>query len=113
MSKKDLQLKPSKFPTLAKSSVFPIKMLPKRKNVLDFLNKGTRWFLWEAHVVIFSGDQEHANVIKFAEAPASAHLRTDCQARPSAVIGIQTDPKQTALLYCALQEVPKALLEFL
>ena len=74
MSKKGLQLKPSKFPTLAKSSVFPIKMLPKR-NLLDFLNKGTRWSMWEARVVIFSGDQEHANVM-FAEAPATAHLRT-------------------------------------
>lgn len=69
MSKKELKLKPSKLLPLAKSSALPIKMLPKKKNALDFLDKGARRSLWEAWVVIFSGDQEDGNVIKFAARP--------------------------------------------
>jgi diamine oxidase len=68
MTKKELELKPSELPTLAKNSVFPIKMLP-RKNVLGLLDKEISCSVWKVHGAIFSGARN--NVTKFAVRPLS------------------------------------------
>lgn len=68
MTKKELELKPSELPTLAKNSVFPIKML-SRKSVLGFLDKGISFSVWEVHGAIFSGARR--SVTKFVVRPLS------------------------------------------
>ncbi|XP_021497432.1 amiloride-sensitive amine oxidase [copper-containing]-like [Meriones unguiculatus] len=70
MDKKELQLQPSRTPTLAKNSVYLIEMLlPEKRDVLDFLDKGKRSPVREARVVIFFGAQEHPRVTEFAVGP--------------------------------------------
>ncbi|XP_038175312.1 amiloride-sensitive amine oxidase [copper-containing]-like [Arvicola amphibius] len=70
MDRKELELQPSEIPTLAKNSVYLIEMLlPRKKDVLDFLDKGKRNPVREARVVIFFGAQEHPNVTEFAVGP--------------------------------------------
>ncbi|XP_075811901.1 diamine oxidase [copper-containing]-like [Microtus pennsylvanicus] len=70
MDKENLELQPSETPTLAKNSVYLMEMLlPKKKDVLDFLDRGKRSPVREARVVIFFGAQEHPNVTEFAVGP--------------------------------------------
>ncbi|XP_052576990.1 amiloride-sensitive amine oxidase [copper-containing]-like [Peromyscus californicus insignis] len=70
MSRRELELQPSETPTLAKNSVYLIEMLlPTKKNVLEFLDKGKATPVREARVVIFFGAQEHPNVTEFAVGP--------------------------------------------
>ncbi|KAL1767956.1 amiloride-sensitive amine oxidase [copper-containing] [Sigmodon hispidus] len=70
MGRKELELQPSKTPTLAKNSVYLMEMLlPDKKDVLDFLDKGKRMPVREARVVIFFGAQEPSNVTEFAVGP--------------------------------------------
>uniref|UniRef100_A0A8C0RT66 Amine oxidase n=2 Tax=Canis lupus familiaris TaxID=9615 RepID=A0A8C0RT66_CANLF len=69
-SQEELRLEPSRTPTVAKNSVFLIEMLlPKKQNILRFLNKGGRPPVREARAVIFFGAQEHPNVTEFAVGP--------------------------------------------
>ncbi|XP_032762447.1 amiloride-sensitive amine oxidase [copper-containing]-like [Rattus rattus] len=70
MDKKELQLQSSETPTLGKNSVYLIEMLlPDKEDVLEFLDKGKRFPVREARVVIFFGAQEHPKVTEFAVGP--------------------------------------------
>lgn len=70
MSRKELGLESSKNLTLAKNSVFLIEMLlPKKKNVLKFLDEGRKSPVREARAIIFFGAQDHPNVTEFAVGP--------------------------------------------
>uniref|UniRef100_A0A8C6R8L8 Amine oxidase n=1 Tax=Nannospalax galili TaxID=1026970 RepID=A0A8C6R8L8_NANGA len=70
MNRKELDLQPSKTPTLAKNSVFLIELLlPRKKDVLDFLVEEADCPVREARVVIFFGAQKHPNVTEFAVGP--------------------------------------------
>ncbi|XP_031237668.1 amiloride-sensitive amine oxidase [copper-containing]-like [Mastomys coucha] len=70
MSRKELELQPAGTQALDKNSVFLIEMLlPQKKDVLEFLNKGTKPPVREARVVIFFSAQEHPNVTEFAVGP--------------------------------------------
>ena len=63
MSRRELELQSSKVLTLAKNSVFLIEMLvPKKYEVLNFLDNGAIPPLREAHVLIYFGAQEYPNV---------------------------------------------------
>ncbi|XP_008046417.1 amiloride-sensitive amine oxidase [copper-containing] [Carlito syrichta] len=69
-SRKELRLQPSAAPTMAKNSIFLIEMLlPKKRHVLRFLDKGERHPDREARAVVFFGAQEHPNVTEFAVGP--------------------------------------------
>ncbi|XP_021047125.1 amiloride-sensitive amine oxidase [copper-containing]-like [Mus pahari] len=70
MSRTELELQPSGTQALDKNSVFLIEtLLPNKKEVLEFLNKGTRPPVREARVIIFFSAQEHPNVTEFAVGP--------------------------------------------
>ncbi|KAL6087848.1 hypothetical protein STEG23_011799 [Scotinomys teguina] len=70
MNRKELELQPSETPTLAKNSIYLIEMLlPTKKDVLEFLDKGRKTPVREARVVVFFGAQEHPNVTEFAVGP--------------------------------------------
>ena len=70
MSSKELELQPSTLLTLAKNSVFLIEMLmPKKYEVLAFLDKGAMLPLREARVLIYFGAQEYPNVTEYAVGP--------------------------------------------
>lgn len=69
-SQKELRLEPSRTATIAKNSVFLIEMLlPKKQQVLKFLDNGQRHPIREARAVIFFGAQEHPNITEFAVGP--------------------------------------------
>ncbi|XP_041496670.1 amiloride-sensitive amine oxidase [copper-containing]-like [Microtus oregoni] len=70
MSRLELELQPSGTQALDKNSVFLIEaLLPKKKDVLEFLDEGTKLPVREARVVIFFSAQEHPNVTEFAVGP--------------------------------------------
>ena len=70
MGRMELELQPSGTQALDKNSVFLIEtLLPNKKVVLEFLNKGTRPPVREARVVIFFGAQKHPKVTEFAVGP--------------------------------------------
>ena len=70
MGRTELELQPSGTQALDKNSVFLIEtLLPNKKVVLEFLNKGTRPPVREARVIIFFSAQEHPNVTEFAVGP--------------------------------------------
>ncbi|XP_036617584.1 amiloride-sensitive amine oxidase [copper-containing] [Trichosurus vulpecula] len=69
-AKKDLKLAPSKAGIMAKNSIFLIEMLmPKKHQVLKFLDEGGSRPAREARAVIFFGAQEHPNITEFAVGP--------------------------------------------
>ncbi|XP_048193926.1 LOW QUALITY PROTEIN: amiloride-sensitive amine oxidase [copper-containing] [Perognathus longimembris pacificus] len=69
-SREELRLRPATAPAMAKNSVFLIEtLLPKKRRVLKFLDKGQRRPAREARVVIFFGGQEHPNITEFAVGP--------------------------------------------
>ncbi|KAG8506158.1 Amiloride-sensitive amine oxidase [copper-containing] [Galemys pyrenaicus] len=116
-SKKELQLESSKAQKVAKNSVFLIEMLlPKKRHVLKFLDKGHRPPVREARAIIFFGAQEHPNVTEYAvgplpqpsylrELPPSAGHRVHWAGRP-------ISGAEYALLFSALQERTKPLHQF-
>ncbi|XP_008845507.2 amiloride-sensitive amine oxidase [copper-containing]-like [Nannospalax galili] len=70
MNRTKLDLQPSKTLTLHKNSVFLIELLlPRKKDVLNFLDKEKTRPVREARVVIFFGAQEHPNITEFAVGP--------------------------------------------
>ncbi|XP_055467785.1 amiloride-sensitive amine oxidase [copper-containing]-like [Psammomys obesus] len=70
VSRTELELQPSGTQALDKNSVFLIEMLlPKKKDVLEFLDKGTKPPVREARVIIFFSAQEHPNITEFAVGP--------------------------------------------
>ena len=78
MRRPELGLQPLGTQALDKNSVFLIEtLLPKKKDVLEFLNKGTKHPVREARVIIFFSAQEHPSVTKFAVKPLtqSIHMR--------------------------------------
>ncbi|XP_022369860.1 amiloride-sensitive amine oxidase [copper-containing] [Enhydra lutris kenyoni] len=116
-SREELRLEPSKAPTMAKNSVFLIEMLlPKKQQVLKFLDKGGKPPAREARAVIFFGAQEHPNVTEFAvgplprpyymrELPPRPGHRTTWASRP--ITGAEY-----ALLAQALQKATRPLHQF-
>ncbi|XP_045877157.1 amiloride-sensitive amine oxidase [copper-containing] isoform X2 [Meles meles] len=116
-SREELRLEPSRAPTMAKNSVFLIEMLlPKKQQVLKFLDKGGKPPAREARAVIFFGAQEHPNVTEFAvgplprpyymrELPPRPGHRTTWASRP--ITGAEY-----ALLAQALQKTTKPLHQF-
>ncbi|ELK32224.1 Amiloride-sensitive amine oxidase [copper-containing] [Myotis davidii] len=78
-SRKDLRLEPSQGSTIAKNTVFLIEMLlPRKQQVLKFLDHGQRRPAREARAIIFFGAQEHPNITEFAVGPLPRphYLRT-------------------------------------
>lgn len=70
MSRTELDLQPSDTQALDKNSVLLIEtLLPQKKDVQEFLNKGTKPPVREARVIIFFSAQEHPNVTEFAVEP--------------------------------------------
>ncbi|KAL1768241.1 amiloride-sensitive amine oxidase [copper-containing] [Sigmodon hispidus] len=70
MSRRELGLQSSKVLSLAKNSIFLIEMLmPKKYEVLDFLDNGAMPPLREARVLIYFGAQEYPNVTEYAVGP--------------------------------------------
>ncbi|EDL88221.1 rCG52358 [Rattus norvegicus] len=70
MSRTELDLQPSDTRALDKNSVLLIEtLLPKKKDVLEFLNKETKAPVREARVIVFFSAQEHPNVTEFAVGP--------------------------------------------
>ncbi|XP_042533175.1 amiloride-sensitive amine oxidase [copper-containing] [Dipodomys spectabilis] len=116
-SRKELRLQPSTVPTMVKNSVFLIEMLlPKKKRVLKFLDKGKRRPAREARVVIFFGDQEHPNITEFAVGP----LPEPCSMRmlpprPGHQPSWESRPITTVeydLLYATVEEATRPLHQF-
>ncbi|CAK6434224.1 unnamed protein product [Pipistrellus nathusii] len=69
-AQKDLRLEPSRAETISKNSVFLIEMLlPRKQQVLKFLDHGQRRPAREARAVIIFGAQEHPNITEFAVGP--------------------------------------------
>ncbi|XP_074123605.1 diamine oxidase [copper-containing] [Sminthopsis crassicaudata] len=69
-AKKELKLSSSKGSTLAKNYIFLIEMLlPKKYQVLKFLDENGSRPVREARAVIFFGAQEHPNITEFAVGP--------------------------------------------
>ncbi|XP_045693748.1 amiloride-sensitive amine oxidase [copper-containing] [Phyllostomus hastatus] len=116
-SRKELKLKPSKTPTIAKNSVFLIEMLlPKKQKVLKFLDKGLRPPVREARAIIFFGDQEHPNITEFAVGPLpQPYYMRQLSHRPGLRASWASRPVtsvESALLSQTLQEVTKPLHQF-
>ncbi|KAM5205317.1 diamine oxidase [copper-containing] [Hipposideros larvatus] len=116
-SRKELRLEPSRASTIAKNSVFLIEMLlPKKQQVLKFLDNGQRHPVREARAVVFFGAQEHPNITEFAvgplpqpyylrELPPRPGHRTSWASRPISSV-------EYVLLNQALQEATKPLHQF-
>ncbi|XP_036103369.1 amiloride-sensitive amine oxidase [copper-containing] [Molossus molossus] len=116
-SQKELRLEPSKAQTLAKNSVFLIEMLlPKKQQVLKFLDHGHRRPVREARAVIFFGSQEQPNVTEFAVGPLPwPYYMRKLPLRPGHRISWASRPitsVEYALLHRALQKATKPLHQF-
>ncbi|XP_031237663.1 amiloride-sensitive amine oxidase [copper-containing]-like [Mastomys coucha] len=117
MSRKELELQPSTILTLAKNSVFLIEMLmPKKYEVLAFLDKGAMLPLREARVLIYFGAQEYPNVTEYAVGPVEQPMymrklnrkggqELSWASRPMSKV-------ESALLFHALKIATKPLQEF-
>ncbi|XP_052028483.1 amiloride-sensitive amine oxidase [copper-containing]-like [Apodemus sylvaticus] len=117
MSRKELMLQPSTVPTLAKNSVFLIEMLmPKKYEVLAFLDEGATLPLREARVLIYFGAQEYPNVTEYAVGPVEQPMymrklnrkggqELSWASRPMSKV-------ESALLFHALKTATKPLQEF-
>ncbi|CAO2603592.1 Amiloride-sensitive amine oxidase [copper-containing] [Lemmus lemmus] len=94
MSRPDLELQSSGTQALGKNSVFLFEvLLPKKKDVLEFLDKGTRCSVQEAHAVRFTGAQGCSNVIEFALGPLPQFFcirELFSQASEARILGTQT-----------------------
>lgn len=116
-SQKELRLKPSREPTIAKNSVFLIEMLlPKKQKVLKFLDKGHRPPVREARAVIFFGAQEHPNITEFAVGPLpQPYYMRELSPRPGYRASWTSRPitsVESTLMRQTLQEVTKPLHQF-
>ncbi|XP_028645913.1 amiloride-sensitive amine oxidase [copper-containing]-like [Grammomys surdaster] len=117
MSRKELELQPSTVLTLAKNSVFLIEMLmPKKYEVLAFLDKGAMPPLREARVLIYFGAQEYPNVTEYAVGPIEQPMymrklnrkggqELSWASRPMSKV-------ESALLFYTLKTATKPLQEF-
>ncbi|KAK2502872.1 hypothetical protein MC885_020121 [Smutsia gigantea] len=116
-SRKELKLESSRALTMAKNSVFLIEMLlPKKQNVLRFLDKGQRRPAREARVVIFFGAQEHPNITEFAVGPLPwAYYMRELPPTPGHKAAWSSRPvslAEYALLSHTLREATKPLHRF-
>lgn len=67
--------------------------MPKKYEVLAFLDKGAMPPLWEARVLIYFGAQEYPNVTEYAVGPIEQPMymrKLNHKVGPGAVVGIQT-----------------------
>ncbi|XP_036212075.1 amiloride-sensitive amine oxidase [copper-containing]-like [Myotis myotis] len=116
-SRKDLRLEPSQGSTIAKNTVFLIEMLlPRKQQVLKFLDHGQRRPAREARAVIFFGAQEHPNITEFAVGPLPwPHYLRPLPPRPGHQMSWNSRPISSAeyvLLSHTLQEATKPLHRF-
>lgn len=116
-SQKELRLEPSTALSVAKNSIFLIEMLlPKKLQVLKFLDHGQRRPVREARAVIFFGSQEHPNVTEFAVGPLPwPHYMRELPPRPGHRVSWASRPVtfvEYALLNHTLQEATKPLHQF-
>ncbi|EGV91792.1 amiloride-sensitive amine oxidase [copper-containing] [Cricetulus griseus] len=117
MSRPELELQPTRMQVLGKNSVFLIEMLlPKKKDVLEFLDKGTKVPVREAHVVIFFSAQEHPNVTEFAVGPLPQPMyMRELSPRPAKHRSWASRPMTKAersLLYHKIKEATTPLQKF-
>ncbi|KAL1768143.1 Amiloride-sensitive amine oxidase [copper-containing] [Sigmodon hispidus] len=117
MSRPELELQSSGTRALDKNSVFLIEtLLPKKKDVLEFLDKGRKLPVREAHVVIFFSAQKHPNVTEFAVGPLPqpSYMR-ELSLRPAKHRSWASRPMSKAehrLLYQKIKEVTTPLHKF-
>ncbi|NP_954526.1 seminal vesicle secretory protein 1 precursor [Rattus norvegicus] len=117
MSRKELELQPSTVLTLAKNSVFLIEMLmPKKYEVLDFLDKGAMPPLREARVLIYFGAQEYPNVTEYAVGPVDQPMYMRKLNRKGGQelswVSRPMSKVESALLFHTLKTATKPLQEF-
>uniref|UniRef100_A0A8C6RX01 Amine oxidase n=1 Tax=Nannospalax galili TaxID=1026970 RepID=A0A8C6RX01_NANGA len=117
MNREELELQPARTMTLAKNCVFLIeRLLPRKHEVLDFLDKGTSPPLREARVLIYFGAQEHPNVTEYAVGPIKQPVymrklnRGQGQELPWA--SRPMSKVESALLHDVLKEATEPLNEF-
>lgn len=116
-ARKELRLQPSRASAIAKNSVFLIEMLlPKKHQVLKYLDHGQRCPLREARAIIFFGDQEHPNVTEFAVGPLPRpRYMRELPPRPGHRISWASRPMSSVefdQLSHALQQATKPLHQF-
>uniref|UniRef100_G1QDC3 Amine oxidase n=1 Tax=Myotis lucifugus TaxID=59463 RepID=G1QDC3_MYOLU len=116
-SRKDLRLEPSRGSTITKNYVFLIEMLlPRKQQVLKFLDQGHRRPAREARALILFGAQEHPNVTEFAVGPLPRpHYLRPLPPRPGHRISWNSRPMSSAeyvLLNQTLQEATRPLHRF-
>ncbi|XP_008156997.2 amiloride-sensitive amine oxidase [copper-containing] [Eptesicus fuscus] len=116
-ARKDLRLEPSRASTIAKNSVFLIEMLlPRKQQVLKFLDHGQRRPAREARAVIFFGAQEHPNITEFAVGPLPwPHYMRQLPPRSGHQVSWNSRPISSAeyvLLSHTLQEATRPLHRF-
>ncbi|XP_014391358.1 PREDICTED: amiloride-sensitive amine oxidase [copper-containing] [Myotis brandtii] len=116
-SRKDLRLEPSRGSTIAKNTVFLIEMLlPRKQQVLKFLDHGQRRPVREARAVIFFGAQDHPNITEFAVGPLPwPHYLRPLPPRPGHQVSWNSRPISSAeyvLLSHTLQEATRPLHQF-
>ncbi|KAM8775837.1 diamine oxidase [copper-containing] [Rhynchonycteris naso] len=116
-SRKELRLQPSSAPAIAKNSVFLIELLlPKKQQVLKFLDGGQRRPVREARAIIFFGAQEHPNITEFAVGPLPwPHYMRELPPRPGHQLSWASRPISSvehALLSRTLAEATKPLHRF-
>ncbi|XP_040858356.1 amiloride-sensitive amine oxidase [copper-containing] [Ochotona curzoniae] len=114
-SRKELELQPCSAPTLAKNSVFLIEMLlPKKHNVLKFLDKGGKQPVREARAIIFFGAQEPPNITEFAVGPLPSpyYMRALSPRHQPSWASRPISAVEYALLHHMLQEATKPLHRF-
>ncbi|ELK05181.1 Amiloride-sensitive amine oxidase [copper-containing] [Pteropus alecto] len=116
-ARKELRLQPSRASAIAKNSVFLIEMLlPKKHQVLKYLDNGQRRPVREARAIIFFGDQEHPNVTEFAVGPLPRpRYMRELSPRPRRRISWASRPMSSAeyaQISHALQEATKPLRQF-
>ncbi|XP_039717164.1 diamine oxidase [copper-containing] isoform X2 [Pteropus medius] len=116
-ARKELRLQPSRASAIAKNSVFLIEMLlPKKHQVLKYLDNGQRRPVREARAIIFFGDQEHPNVTEFAVGPLPRpRYMRELPPRPGRRISWASRPMSSAeyaQISHALQEATKPLHQF-
>ncbi|XP_070281049.1 diamine oxidase [copper-containing]-like [Myotis yumanensis] len=116
-SRKDLRLEPSRGSTITKNYVFLIEMLlPRKLQVLKFLDHGQRRPAREARAVIFFGAEEQPNVTEFAVGPLPRpHYLRPLSPRPGHQRSWNSRPMSSAeyvLLNQTLQEATRPLHRF-
>ncbi|XP_051008367.1 amiloride-sensitive amine oxidase [copper-containing]-like isoform X2 [Acomys russatus] len=117
MSRTELELQPSGAQALDKNSVFLVEtLLPKKKDVLEFLGKEAKPPVREARVILFFSAQKQPNVTEFAVGPLPqpVYMR-ELSPRPKKHRSWSSRPMSKAersLLYHKIKEATTPLQKF-